>query len=82
MRSGIDIFAFGLIIFEIYNDGKSLWEMFDGIDRSDASAILKCAANLTDKQVTDKIKSTFDHDRMTALRSWLGYALKVNQKDR
>ncbi len=63
------------------NNGKSFWEML-GIDRDDNNAILNCAATLDDATVTKVITSTFPHDIMARLRSWLGDALKVKQVER
>ena len=80
-EKGIDIFALGLIIWELANENHSLWEALS-VSHDDKNAILVCAADLTDKIIQDAIKMTFKGDIRRSLRSWLEDALKVNPAQR
>ena len=79
--TAIDIFAFGLIVFEIYNNNKSLWEELN-VDISNIDDILICANSLTDHQIVDQIYKCFHDNHSLHIRQWLLSALKIHPKDR
>ena len=77
----IDIFALGLIVFEMACEGKSLWEFFGIRVRPvvvDELALLNAAASLTD----NKVKELLEKHLHLPLRSWLLDALKVEPAER
>lgn len=79
--TAIDIFAFGLLVFEIYNNNISLWEELN-VDISNIDDILMCASSLTDNQISNQIYKCFHDYQSIHIRGWLLSALKVNPKDR
>jgi hypothetical protein len=79
--TAIDIFAFGLIVFEIYNNNKSLWEELN-VDISNIDDILICANSLTDHQIADQIYKCFHGNHSLHIRQWLLSALKIHPKER
>ena len=80
-NTAIDVFAFGLIIWELENDNNSLWGIL-GINLDNSNAILTCAATITDKIIHNAIEKTFKGDMYINLRSFLKDALAVNPAER
>ena len=78
----MDSFAFGLIVWEICNEGKSLWDALR-ISTLKEEDLLKSIANLTDEMISKAISTSFnDKEKYRACRSVLEACLKVTPTDR
>jgi serine/threonine protein kinase len=79
-----DIFALGLIVWEMANSNVSLWECFGVRMRPvvDTTSILDVAMRLRDEDVEREIARNFPGDVKRPLRAWLTDALKINPVDR
>ena len=77
----VDVFSFGLWVFEVFNDQVSLWTCL-GVDESKDEDVLISASNLTDDQIERVIRAKLGDMKSTAARTWLLDALKVNPYDR
>ena len=80
--SRIDIFALGLMVYELASESMAtLWESL-GVRSSDEKGMLERAASLTDEEVERVVESNFGGEMFRDLRSFLLDALKVNPADR
>jgi len=78
----VDVFSFGLWVFEVFNDQVSLWTCL-GVDESKDRDVLISASQLTDDQIERVIKAKLGDMNSTAVAcTWLLAALKVNPCDR
>jgi serine/threonine protein kinase len=77
----VDVFSFGLWVFEVFNDQVSFWTCL-GVDESKDEDVLISASNLTDDQIERVIRAKLGDMKSTAARTWLLDALKVNPYDR
>ena len=82
VQTSMDVFALGLMIWEIVNDGYSLWHAL-GLDVDNDLEVLTCVAiSLTDDAIQEAINKTFVGDILASTRSWLQDALKVRPSER
>jgi serine/threonine protein kinase len=80
-RHKMDVMALGLIVFEIANNLKSLWDS-QVPPITEHWDILNALARLTDEDVKRIIEKSFQGSQFSVLRRWLEHALKVDPKDR
>ena len=80
-KSSMDVFALGLLIWEIVNDGNSMWEAL-GLDVDNDMDVLKYAASRKEDAIQEAINKTFVGDTLDPARSWLRDAVKVRPRER
>jgi serine/threonine protein kinase len=77
----VDVFSFGLWVFEVFNEQVSLWTCL-GVDEFKDEDVLISASKLTDDQIQRVINDKLGDTKLTAARTWLLDALKVNPHNR
>ena len=78
-----DAFSYGLMMWELCNEGKSLWDALD-VDTKDEKSLLTFISKVTDTQIINAISATFPEktERHRTCRSVLLACLKVTPTKR